>query len=107
MPVKQLQSRQSCLPGLFLHGVKSYAIMTQTDLYTGKVIKPGHIYEPGYRTCPKVLSEQVEAPAHCQCTRQSILYFLHQLEPASIFEVEILETVLQGSAHCRLRITKK
>ena len=33
-----------------------YAEAMNTDLYTGKVIEPGHVYELGYRkcTCPKV-----------------------------------------------------
>lgn len=76
--------------------------------YTGKVIEPGHIYELGYPkcTCSKVLSGEVTDPEHCECTRQSILYILKQLEPESVFDVEILETVLRGSNHCRFRIMK-
>lgn len=79
------------------------------DLYTGKVIESGHVYELGYHkcTCPKVLSGSVNDPEHCECTRQSILYILHQLEPDSMFAVDILETVLRGSEYCRFRITKK
>ena len=77
--------------------------------YFGKVIVPGHVYELGYEkcTCPKVLSGQITDPDHCNCSRQSILYILRQLEPESIFDVEMLETVLQGADHCRFRITKK
>lgn len=74
-----------------------YAEAMNTDLYTGKVIEPGHVYELGYRkcTCPKVQSGAIKEPEHCECTRQSILYILDRLEPASVFEVEILETVLR------------
>lgn len=88
---------------------KIYGEAMNSNLYTGKVIEPGHIYELGYPecTCPKVLSGAVSDPEHCECTRQSILYVLHQLEPASMFEVEILKTVLRGSEHCRFRITKE
>ena len=77
--------------------------------YFGKVIVPGHVYELGYEkcTCPKVLSGQITDPERCNCSRQSILYILRQLEPEIIFDVEILETVLQGADHCRFRITKK
>lgn len=76
--------------------------------YFGKLIEPGHIYELGYEkcTCPMVLSGQVTDPEHCNCTRQSILYILSRQEPDSKFDVEILETVLQGAEHCRFRITK-
>lgn len=86
-----------------------YGEAMNSEMYSGKVIEPGHIYELGYHTCtcPKVLSEGIKDPEHCACTRQSILYILHQLEPASLFKVEILETVLRGSEHCRFRITKK
>ncbi len=76
--------------------------------YFGIVIESGHIYELGYEkcTCQKVLSGQITDPNHCNCTRQSILYILSHLEPKSKFEVEILETVLNGAEHCRFRITK-
>lgn len=76
--------------------------------YLGSVIEPGHIYELGYEkcTCPKVLSGQITDPNHCNCTRQSILYILSQLEPNSKFEVEILETAMNGAEHCRFQITK-
>ena len=77
--------------------------------YFGRVIEPGCIYEFGYEkcTCPTVLSGQITDLEHCKCTRQSILYMLNPLESDSGFEVEILETVLQGAEHCRFRITKK
>lgn len=79
------------------------------DSYTGKVIELGHVYELGYHkcTCQKVLSGEVTNPEHCECTRQSSLYILSQLEPSSLFEVEILETILRGSKHCKFKITKK
>ena len=78
------------------------------EFYTGKVIEPVHIYELGYRscTCQRGLSEQVSSPEQCECSRQSILYILSQLEPDSSFEVDILETVPRGSEGCRFRITK-
>ena len=88
---------------------KIYGEAMNNESYTGKVIESGHIYELGYPkcTCPKVLSGEVTNPEQCECTRQSILYILNQLEPKSIFEVEILDTILRGSEHCRFKITKK
>ncbi len=76
--------------------------------YFGKVIEPGHLYELGYEkcTCPKVLSGKVTDPEQCECSRQSILFILGRLEPDSRFEVEILETILRGAAHCRFQIRK-
>ena len=79
------------------------------EFYTGNVIEPGRVYELGYHscTCHKVLSGQISNPEQCECSRQSILYILSQLDPNSSFEVEILETVLRGNEHCKFRITKK
>ena len=87
---------------------RTYGAAMDDEFYTGKAIEPGHIYEPGYRscTCQRVLSGQVSSPEQCECSRQSILYILSKLEPDSSFEVEILETVLRGSERCRFRITK-
>ena len=78
------------------------------NCYFGKVIKTGHIYELEYekRTCPKVQSGQLTDSDQCNCSRQSILYVLNCLETNSIFEVEILETILRGAEHCRFQITK-
>ena len=86
-----------------------YGAAMDDEFYTGKVIEPVHIYEPGYCscTCQRVLSGQVSSPEQCEFSRQSILYILSQLEPDSSFEVDILETVLRGSERCRFRITKK
>ena len=78
-----------------------------SDAYMGRVLEPGHVYELGYRrcTCPKVLSGEVTDPAHCECTRQSILYILNQLEPETDFQADILGTILRSSEDCRFRIT--
>jgi hypothetical protein len=76
--------------------------------YFGSVIEPGHVYELGYETCtcPLALSGKVSDPELCECSRQSILYILGQLEPTATFEVELAETVLRGAERCRFRITK-
>jgi len=100
----QIKLYQSCGGNLN----KIYGEAMNGNGYFGKVIEPGHIYELGYEkcTCQKVLKGQISDPEHCNCSRQSILYILNQLEPDTIFSVEILETVLQGADHCRFRITK-
>ncbi len=100
----QIRLYQSCNGDLD----KVYGDAINGNGYFGKVIEPGHIYELGYEkcTCQKVLSGAVADPEHCECSRQSILYILSCLEPDSLFEVKILETVLRGAEHCRFRITK-
>ncbi len=100
----QIQLFQSCEGNLD----RVYGEAMNGNGYFGKVIESGHIYELGYETCTcrKVLSGEVADPEQCECSRQSILYILSCLEPDSRFDVEILETVLRGAAHCRFRITK-
>ena len=76
--------------------------------YTGRVIEPGKIYELSYLecTCPKVKCGLRNHPQQCECSRQSILYILSQLEPDSQFDVRIENTILRGSDRCTFRITK-
>ena len=76
--------------------------------YTGRVIEPGKIYELSYLecTCPKVKCRLRNHPQQCECSRQSILYILSQLEPDSQFDVRIENTILRGSDRCTFRITK-
>ena len=57
-------------------------------------------------TCPKVKCGLRNHPQQCECSRQSILYILSQLEPSSQFDVRIENTILRGSDRCTFRITK-
>ena len=100
--------------------------------YQGRVIESGNEYELSYLecSCPKVKCglrsnpeqclEQREPPSlfgwpsrdrqrhsQCECSRQSILYILSQLEPDSQFEVRIENTILRGGDRCTFRITRR
>lgn len=77
--------------------------------YTGKVIVPGKEYELSYLecSCPKVKYGMRNSPEQCECSRQSILYILSQLEPNSIFDVQIVNTILRGCDRCTFRITRQ
>ena len=76
--------------------------------YMGKVIESGKEYELSYLecTCEKVRSGLVSDPAQCECSRQSILYILSQLEPESGFDVQIINTILRGGDRCSFRIKR-
>ena len=79
-----------------------------TESYTGKVLESGKVYELSYLkcTCPMVQQGLIKNPEHCECSRQSILYILSQLEPDSQFDVRIEDTILKGSDRCTFRITR-
>jgi len=76
--------------------------------YQGRVIEPGKVYELSYLecSCPKVKCGLRSNPEQCECSRQSILYILSQLEPDSQFDVRIENTILRGSDRCTFRITR-
>ena len=76
--------------------------------YMGRVIEPGKVYELSYLecSCPKVKCGLRNHSQQCECSRQSILYILSQLEPDSHFEVRIENTILRGSDRCTFRITR-
>lgn len=78
-----------------------------TDVFFAKIIEPGHIYEVGYPkcVCDEVLSGDTADEAHCECSRNSILYILQNLLPEKDLQVEIIHTVLSGADNCRFRVT--
>ena len=79
-----------------------------SKLYQGRVIEPGKVYELSYSecSCPKVKCGLRSNPEQCECSRQSILYILSQLEPDSQFDVRIENTILRGGDRCTFRITR-
>jgi len=85
-----------------------YTEAYNNDSYTGKVIVPGKEYELSYLkcTCPKVKCGMRNCLEQCECSRQSILYILSQLEPNSNFDVQIVNTILRGGDRCTFRITR-
>ena len=76
--------------------------------YQGRVIEPGKVYELSYSecSCPKVKCGLRSNPEQCECSRQSILNIMLQLEPDSRFDVRIENTILRGGNRCTFRITR-
>ena len=72
-----------------------------------KVIEPGRIYEMGYPKCLCFMHDMgfTKSEVHCECSRQSILFVLHELFPDHDFEVKTIGTVLGGCDKCTFRIT--
>ena len=65
------------------------------------------LYEVGYPkcVCPEVLGGETADAAHCECSRQSVLYILEQLLPERHITVRTVETVLGGGTCCRFAVT--
>lgn len=78
----------------------------RSEYFFADIVEPGRVYEMGYPRClcPQVEAGFVQAPSHCECSRQSILYVLQELLPDKRIEVETLETVLSGAKECRFRV---
>lgn len=55
--------------------------------------------------CPEVLRGETADAAHCECSRQSVLYILEQLLPEKRITVQTVETVLGGGTYCRFAVT--
>ncbi len=87
---------------------KIYSEGYNSRSYQGRVITPGLEYELSYLecSCPKVKCGLRTNPQQCECSRQSILYILSQLEPDSRFQVRIVNTILRGGDSCTFRITR-
>ena len=78
-----------------------------TESFFAKVLQPGRLYEVGYPkcVCPEVLRGETADAAHCECSRQSVLYILEQLLPERHITVRTVETVLGGGTCCRFAVT--
>lgn len=85
---------------------EQYRKYGHTDYFRAEIVKPGSEYIIGYPKCfcPMVASGLVIDPAHCECSRQSIIYVLHDLLPDSKITVKTIETVLSGGDECRFRV---
>lgn len=84
-----------------------YTKYPNSEFYFRRIIEPGHIYEMGYPKCLCHLYETglLKNAGHCECSRQSIIYILHELAPNRKISVEIIDTVLSGAKECTFRIT--
>ena len=86
---------------------RQYAKYNRSEYFFADIVEPGRVYEIGYPRClcPQVEAGFVNAPTHCECSRQSILYVYGELIPDKTVRVETLRTVLAGDAECRFRVT--
>ena len=77
-----------------------------TEYTYGRIVESGKVYDMGYPRClcPMVEEGRCSAPTHCECSRQSIYYVLHEMLPGRKIRVETMETVLKGDEKCRFRI---
>ena len=60
---------------------RQYARYGRTPYFFADVIEPGRVYEIGYPRClcPQVAAGFTDAPTHCECSRESILFVLQDL----------------------------
>ena len=86
---------------------RQYAKYNRSEYFFADIVEPGRVYEIGYPRClcPQVEAGFVNAPTHCECSRQSILYVYGELIPDKTVRVETLRTVLAGDSQCRFRVT--
>ena len=86
---------------------RQYAKYNRSEYFFADIVEPGRVYEIGYPRClcPQVEAGFVNAPTHCECSRQSILYVYGELIPDKTVRVETLRTVLAGESECRFRVT--
>lgn len=84
-----------------------YARYGRSEYFFADIVEPGRVYEIGYPRClcPQAEAGFVQAPGHCECSRQSILFVYRELLPGKTVRVETLGTVLLGDAECRFRVT--
>ena len=75
-----------------------------TEGFFAKILQPGRRYEVGYSkcVCPELLEGGATDAAHCECSRQSVLYILEQLLPEKHITVETAMTIWPGMVSTRV-----
>lgn len=79
-----------------------FSVPTGDDDLGRRVIEPGHIYETGYSRC--ICWRPSCESAHCECSRQALIFLYSQLLPDKHISVETVCTVNQGAPNCTFRI---
>ena len=99
---EQQRQFQECQGDLDLQ----YTRYGNSEYFFANIIEKGRVYEIGYPKCLCRLAASgfVHSPVHCECSRQSILYILHNLLPNKEIRVKTIETVLGGGSRCRFRV---
>ncbi len=84
-----------------------YTKYGRSEYFFADIIESGHVYEIGYPRClcPMAAAGFASSAAHCECSRQSIIYVLKTLLPYRSIRVETIHTVLSGADECRFRVT--
>lgn len=81
----------------------------RSQYFFADIIEKGRLYEIGYPTahclCPMVSEGFAGSSAHCECSRQSMLYVLQTRLPDKRITVKLLHSVLTGENECRFRVT--
>ena len=77
---------------------EQYRKYGDTAAFFAEIVEPGRVYEVGYPQCVCPEARETRDPAHCECSRQSVLYILETLLPERAVTVETLETEI-GRAH--------
>lgn len=85
-----------------------FSRLNEIDGIDGNVVQSGWVYEIIFKSCNCDLHTKAKMNSGklCECSRQSILCILGELAPNSTFDVEKVESILDGAKICRFRISK-
>lgn len=85
---------------------RQYVRYGRSAYFFADVVEPGRVYEGLPRClCPQVAAGFVETPAHCECSRQSILYVLRELLPGGGSGWRRCGPCFRAGGECRFRVT--
>lgn len=85
-----------------------FDLLNDVDGLQANALKTGHAWELVFESCSCPLHTLgcTDDARLCACSRQSVLFALHELWSDERFSAELLGTVLTGAPHCTLRIER-
>ena len=74
-----------------------------------EVVRPGQEFWLVFHQCTCALHTQgyINSSLLCECSRQSVLHILRELWPERTFEVNCVDTILNGAHDCRFHILER
>lgn len=72
----------------------------------GEVVEKGRIYHLIFLACTCDLCKKgyITTPLLCECSRQSVIYYMQSLWEELKFNITLCHSILQGKRECKIRI---
>ena len=86
-----------------------FRALGETNGMDTEIVRPGQEFWLVFHQCTCALHTQgyINSSLLCECSRQSVLHILRELWPDRTFEVDCVDTILNGARDCHFHIMER